>query len=60
MVLSHPFTGSHAHLRSAVARVYWSVQLQLNEVAAEERRSEEEGVPLRPPRLSIIRTINSC
>ena len=44
---SLPFAGSHAHLRPAVARVRRSVQLQPNEVAAERRRSEEEGA--RPP-----------
>ena len=43
VVPSLPFAGSHAHLRPAVARVRRSVQLQPNEVAAERRRSEEEG-----------------
>ena len=38
-----PPAGSHAHLRPAVACVRRSVQLQPNEVAAERRRSEEEG-----------------
>ena len=43
MVPSFPSCDSHAHLRPAVACVRRSVQLQPNEVAAERRRSEEEG-----------------
>ena len=35
-----------AHLRPAVARVCWAVQLQSNEVVVERRRSEDDSCSL--------------